>query len=86
MAAFPSALQIGEGATPNELDIDKPVTSSQAKRLRDRDGRLLNILRDGASAPEDLDVNNATVQGDLVVNGSLNFDERPLIYTAMAGI
>ena len=89
MATFPSALQIGEGATPNELDIDEPFTSNHTKRFRDRDGRLLNILRDGASAPEDLNVNNLTVAGDTNITGDLNvtgdleFPEKALIFSAL---
>lgn len=82
MATWPAALEIGEGATPNELDIDKPITSSQAKRLRDRDARLNDALQDGASAPFDLNVNNVTVQGTFVVTQGLEFPELALIYAA----
>jgi len=70
MATWPSNLEIGEGATPNELDIDKPITSSQSKRYRDRDGRLHNALRDGATAPFNLDVNGLTARGNLAVTGT----------------
>jgi hypothetical protein len=69
MGTWPANLQIGEGATPNELDIDEPITSSHAKRYRDRDGRLNDTLQDGAAAPFDIDTNNVTVRGTLDVTG-----------------
>ncbi len=87
MATWPAALEIGEGATPNELDIDKALTSSQVKRFRDRDARLNDALQDGAAAPFDLNVNNVTVAGDLTVTGDINltgnidFPEKLLIYS-----
>jgi len=70
MANWPSSLEIGEGSAPNTLDIDKPITSDIAKRIRDRDGRLNNALQDGVTAPFNLDVNGLTVRGALAVTGT----------------
>lgn len=83
MATWPSALEIGEGATPNELDIDKPITSSQAKRLRDRDARLNDALQDGVTAPFDLTPNNVTVAGVLTANNGIVFPELALIHAGL---
>lgn len=63
MSGFPLPLQIGQGLTPNELDLDEPGESDQFKRFRDRDEYLKSIISDGPLAPEDLDVLAISVQG-----------------------
>jgi len=63
MSRFPSQYQIGQGTTPDELNVEKGISSSKGKRLRDRDNYAKAIMTGGNLAPEVLNVKSLVING-----------------------